>query len=163
MDLPLLFTMDDAQERRWMDHALFARPEGRGPGLDALATCMQQCWASFCKTGHPGKVYGTLDWPAYPAGMVLTSPKTTSIPVGELPSNGPWVQPVCKYAPTSPEAVLWRRTMDQCGVNPLATSTKVPAAVKGAVGGRSSWIAHAAVGAVIVGAVAAWLMSKDAG
>ena len=122
MDLPLLFTMDEAHERQWMDGAVFGRSEGRGPGLDALASGMQQCWAHFCKTGTPGMLYKeTADataWPAYPAGIVLTSPKTREAGC-LLPSNGPYVQNTCKYAPDSQEAMLWKATMEECGVHPL--------------------------------------------
>jgi carboxylesterase type B len=58
LDLPLLFTMDDAAERAWLAGAFWGRREGRGEGMDALATGMQDCWAQFCKSGTPGDFNG---------------------------------------------------------------------------------------------------------
>eukprot|EP00037_Helgoeca_nana_P028325 m.332675 g.332675 ORF g.332675 m.332675 type:complete len:231 (-) comp27730_c0_seq3:2861-3553(-) len=141
LDLPLLFTMDDAAERAWLAGAFWGRREGRGEGMDALATGMQDCWAQFCKSGTPGDFNG-MTWPKYPAGAVLSTPACSTAP---FLSPGPSIQRVCKYAPNSPEAVLWQSTLSDCGISPLNKS-----AAGGRNGGSGWWMYGLLVVAVAV-------------
>jgi hypothetical protein len=140
MDLPLLFTMDDDREKRWMDGAVWGRSEGRGAGMDTLASGMQECWANFARAGSPGKFNG-MDWPKFPAGAILSTPREIGV------SFGPSVQKQCKYAAGSLETVLWK--------NAIEKGRAVGNAQKSGGVGKL-----AVVAAVTIGAVSAAILAK---
>lgn len=116
-DLPLLFTMDGADEKKWMDDVWFGGMRSNNVGLDELASGMQSSWASFIKGGHPSS-FNEMEWPSYPAAAMLKTPFRAPRTAGEADpgSLGPSIQQTCSYAEGSLESTVWEETMAQHGI-----------------------------------------------